>query len=590
MIEFPTNRIARVALPLVLSLTAGCALIPESTDTGHAPAGVVLIAAAQGEVRSDAGAQIGSPYGSYLAGLFAGRQHDLASAADFMLDALAFDPNNPRLLGRALMLLAGDGRHEAAVDVARRVRALDPGNGLAGLVLAVDAVSRDAYDEAGSLLESLPKRGLSTVARPLLRAWLQLARGDVDGAIERIDPLQKTNGFRVLYHLHAGLIDDVAGRAEPARAHLDEALKQAGQPSLRMVWLIGNFLERTGARERAIEIYRDYLARGVGSTVIAAALARAEAGGAAAPTVSDARAGMAEALFNLASLLSQERAEEIALVHANLALRLRPDFIVAQVLIGEVLQAQGRGDEAIEMYRRIPRESPFAWMVGLRIAEELERLDRVEAAVGELERLAEAKPDRYEPLYRLGNLLRNKERFAAAVDAYDRAVKRVAVPERRHWSLFYFRGIALERLSDWDRAEKDFLKALDLEPEQPFVMNYLAYTWVEKKMNLDKAKGMLARAVELRPDDGFIVDSLGWVHYRLGEYRDGVKYLERAVELRSQDPVINDHLGDAYWRVGRHQEARFQWRRALSLDPEDDVAAEIRIKIERGLGKAPDAI
>ncbi|MFQ5467388.1 MAG: tetratricopeptide repeat protein, partial [Kiloniellaceae bacterium] len=282
--------------------------------------------------------------------------------------------------------------------------------------------------------------------------------------------------------------------------------------------------------------------------------------------------------------------EEIALVHANLALRLRPDFIVAQVLIGEVLQAQERGDEAIAMYRRIPRESSFAWMVGLRIAEELERLDRVESAVDELDRLAAAKPDRYEPLYRLGNLLRNKERFAAAVDAYDRAAKRVAVPERRHWSLFYFRGIALERLSDWDRAEKDFLEALELEPEQPFVMNYLAYTWVEKKMNLDKAKGMLARAVELRPDDGFIVDSLGWVHYRLGEYDDGVKYLERAVELRPQDPVINDHLGDAYWRVGRHQEARFQWRRALSLDPEDKVATEIQIKIERGLGKAPDAI
>jgi Flp pilus assembly protein TadD len=154
--------------------------------------------------------------------------------------------------------------------------------------------------------------------------------------------------------------------------------------------------------------------------------------------------------------------------------------------------------------------------------------------------------------------------------------------------MFYFRGIALERLKRWPRAEKDFLQALELEPEQPFVMNYLAYSWVDQNLNLDRATGMLVRAVELRPDDGYIVDSLGWVYYRLGEYRKGVGYLERAVELRPQDPVINDHLGDAYWRVGRRQEARFQWRRALSLGPEEDTAPKIEEKIDRGLGDSPE--
>ncbi len=154
--------------------------------------------------------------------------------------------------------------------------------------------------------------------------------------------------------------------------------------------------------------------------------------------------------------------------------------------------------------------------------------------------------------------------------------------------MFYFRGIARERTENWPDAEADFLKALDLEPEQPFVMNYLAYSWIEKKLHLDRAKGMLVRAVELRPDDGYIVDSLGWVYFRLGEYRKGVMFLERAVELRPQDPVINDHLGDAYWRVGRHQEARFQWRRALSLEPEETDAPVIEKKIDSGLGDTPE--
>jgi Flp pilus assembly protein TadD len=198
------------------------------------------------------------------------------------------------------------------------------------------------------------------------------------------------------------------------------------------------------------------------------------------------------------------------------------------------------------------------------------------------------RPDRFEPLFRLGNMLRAKERFEEAAAAYDRAIERVAEPRREHWTIFYFRGITRERTESWELAEADFLKALELEPEQPFVMNYLAYSWIEKELHLDRAKGMLVRAVELRPDDGYIVDSLGWVYFRLSEYDKGVTYLERAVELRPQDPVINDHLGDAYWRVGRHQEARFQWRRALSLGPEEAEALTIEKKIDSGLGETPE--
>ena len=156
--------------------------------------------------------------------------------------------------------------------------------------------------------------------------------------------------------------------------------------------------------------------------------------------------------------------------------------------------------------------------------------------------------------------------------------------------MHYFRGIALERSGQWARAEKDLLTALDLQPEEPYVMNYLAYSWVEQKTNLDEARQMLIRAVELRENDGYIVDSLGWVYYRLADYDNAVIQLERAVELRPQDPVINDHLGDAYWKVGRHQEARFQWRRALSLKPEADSVPTIEAKIERGLGPQNDNI
>ena len=159
----------------------------------------------------------------------------------------------------------------------------------------------------------------------------------------------------------------------------------------------------------------------------------------------------------------------------------------------------------------------------------------------------------------------------------------IGAMKERHWILLYSRGIALERSKQWSRAENDFLAALKLNPNQPYILNYLGYSWVDQGINLDRAKTMIERAVKLRPNDGYIVDSLGWALFRIREFPVAVQHLERAVELRPQDPTINDHLGDAYWRVGRRNEARFQWRRSLSLGPEPDQAAQIRSKIRDGL-------
>ena len=193
-------------------------------------------------------------------------------------------------------------------------------------------------------------------------------------------------------------------------------------------------------------------------------------------------------------------------------------------------------------------------------------------------------PSRPDPLVSLGDLLRSNKRFAESVKAYDRAIELLGDIDKRHWTILYSRGISLERSRQWERAEKDFQRALELNPEQPYVLNYLGYSWVDQGLNLDRARKMIERAVELRPNDGYIVDSLGWVLYRLNEFQGAVEKLERAVELRPEDPTINDHLGDAYWRVGRHNEARFQWKRALALEPEPDQVSAIEGKILRGLG------
>lgn len=536
---------------------------------------------------------ISSPYGAYLAGLVARGDGDLEAATNYMLQALRFDPDNPAVLFPALQLAAATGRQEDAASLSLRVLDQEPQHSLATLILVVQAANAGDLDKADELLAGLPQRNFDQVLVPMLRAWVQTGKGDPDAGLETLAVLKGDRGASVLHGLHAALINEVAGRDEQAAQEYETLLASAGRPTLRLTWLAGSFFERHGQRDRALDLYRAFVGTAVGSDILLPMLERAERGGDSPVEVTTATDGMAEVLFNLSGLLSQEQADDAALVYLHQALVLRPDFVMAQVLLGEILQKQDRSRAAIAAYRKVPQDSPFGWIVSLRIADELQKMGDNEAALSELDRLAAQRPDAYEPMMRKGNLLRIEERFGEAVVAYDEAVARIergGEIEPQHWSLLYFRGIALERADKWERAEADFKHALGLMPEQPYVMNYLAYSWVEQKKNLDEAEAMLERAVKLRPRDGYIVDSLGWVYYRLGRYDEAVTQLERAVELRPQDPTINDHLGDAFWRVGRKHEARFQWHRALSLDPEEDQVPVIEEKIKKGMTTPPEDI
>ncbi len=356
-----------------------------------------------------------------------------------------------------------------------------------------------------------------------------------------------------------------------------------GPAPVRIVEAYASILARDGERAQAIQAVRAQMADGRELPVLVDLLASLEAGGTPPPPFTDASGGMADALLGIAEALHQERGNSRAIVYARLAMYLRPDLAEAAILIADILAEQDNLDGAIAAYEAVPDGSPLAYTAKLRMARSLHSLERTEESYQLLEELADAEPERTEALVELADLARQDEEYARAETAYSRAIDRIEVHQPENWTLFYARGITYERTKRWPQAEADFLHALELEPEQPYVLNYLGYSWVDMGMNLDRAKGMLNRAVELRPNDGFIVDSLGWVYYRLGEFTSAVDRLERAVELQPGDPTINDHLGDAYWRVGREREARFQWRRALSLDPEEGAVADIEQKLRSGL-------
>ncbi|MGL4243208.1 MAG: tetratricopeptide repeat protein, partial [Beijerinckiaceae bacterium] len=240
-------------------------------------------------------------------------------------------------------------------------------------------------------------------------------------------------------------------------------------------------------------------------------------------------------------------------------------------------------------YSEIPASSPLRTNAEMEIGVSLHRLEKKDEAQAKLKDVIAREPDNYDAMVTLGNLYRSNEDYANAAKVYDQAIALLTEETTTpgHWRIYYFNGIAHERLKQWDIAERNFRKALELSPEEPMVLNYLGYSLIEKKLNLQEAMEMVKKAVELRPNDGYIIDSLGWAYYQLGDYEQAVIHIERAVELLPADPIIAEHLGDAYWRVGRKLEAKFQWQHARDNKPEPVDLARIEGKLKDGLPDEP---
>jgi len=389
--------------------------------------------------------------------------------------------------------------------------------------------------------------------------------------------------------LHLALIHDAAGRIDQADQTYKSAVGSVDSAPLRVTQAYASFLARNGRRQDAIGLWDKYLAASPDSSIAEIARQRLAEGKPPRRFVGKATDGMAELLLNLAGALQQENAALPALIYSRLADYLRPDDPDTLNLLAGLLESDDQFEAAVELYRRIPRDSDLSWSARRAAAANLAQLKKTDEAAKLFEEMAGERRERWDALLLLGNLYRSEKQYAKAVEAYDRAIARIKSLQERHWNLLYVRGIANERAKNWPRAEADFKKALELKPNEPYVLNYLAYTWVDRGENLDEAKRMLDEAVRQKPDDGAIVDSVGWAYYRLGQLEKSLEFLEKAIELAPEDPSINEHLGDVYWRVGRRAEARFQWRRSLSLNPEPDDVPKLKDKIEKGLPAAPGA-
>lgn len=526
-----------------------------------------------------------SAFSNYLVGQYAVRHGEMDKGADFLLkvqDETDLPDVMVASLNRQLFtILSGEGRLEEAARLAQK---MDHNDMMGNLVLVVRDIANNQTQAALKHADAITDQGIGLFIKPLVYAWTVAATQGADAALASLKPMAKQQGLESLYHLHSGLLHLYADREGQAEDHFKQAASGANGMSLRLAEIYGTLLVKQGREDEARKVYEAYFTDHPDSLYIQAMLDDLESGALAKRPDFELKDGVAESLFGLASSLRSPSTRQIGLIMGQLALHIKPDFPLAQILVAEILESNQRYSDANKVYAGIPAENPFSWSARLRMALNLDDMGRTDEAVDVLHKMEKQHPDRLEVMITLGDILRHRERFEEAVKAYGRAFKLIGDNiQRHHWNLLYSHAITLERVQRWEEAEPLFLKALELEPGQPFVLNYLGYSWIEKGLHLDRAQKMIEEAVRQRPRDGYIVDSLGWVLYRLGDYDKAVPHLERAVELQPSDPVINDHLGDAYWKVGRNREARFQWKRAKSLDPTQEVLELLEKKLENGL-------
>ncbi|WP_096358720.1 tetratricopeptide repeat protein [Variibacter gotjawalensis] len=531
-----------------------------------------------------------SPAGTYLAARAAGLQKDAAAASAYYRAALRADPRNFELLSNAFLSVLIDGDVDEAVRIAERIVQINKTHRIARLALGVQAIKRKQFQNARQQLAQSVRDPITDLTSGLLTAWSQVGSGDPKAAVATIDKMQGPDWYSIFKDLHSGLILDMAGRSKEAGPYLQKA-HQVDPNALRTVEALGRWTSRNGTQEEALKVFEAFDKLLPRHPLIVDSMDEIKAGQKLSPMIDSVQAGAAEALHGLGASLGRQGGEDLGLVYLQLAVYLQPKHALALLSLADIYENLKKPEVAIKFYERIPQDSPLRRNADIQLAVNYDAIERTDDAKAALNKLIAANPQDLEAIVALGNILRVRKSFAECAQVYGQAIAAIKTPEKSNWPVFYYRGMCHERAKDWDKAEADFKKALELFPEQPYVLNYLGYSWVDHGKNLDEGMKMIRRAVEQRPDDGYIVDSLGWAHYRLGEFEEATKHLERAVELKPEDPTINDHLGDAYWKVGRILEARFQWSHARDLKPEPDELKKIEEKLKSGLveGETPSS-
>lgn len=573
----------------LLRLLSGAAFLALASLTG-APQSFAEDKAAVEESKPFDVNSVNSFSGAFLAARTADVDKDLDTATRLYRTALEFEPDNNDVKQRLMITLLMNGQFEDGVKIAEELKTDGSVERITTIARAVEAIRKKEYRHAEKILNYEGPNDLDRLMNGLLLGWAKAGEGKPKDAIAAIDAMEGPEWFKIFKSYHTGAIALAAGDKATARSKLNDAVldREGGAAApdtfMRAVVALAKLEARDGNKQKALD------AVSVGENFISnyaplGALRKSiEEGKPQEQQVRSAAQGAAAVLFSIGAALNRDGAEDIVSLYLQTARAVDPDSADILVMLGGIAENLKKPERAIELYKSVPENSPMRRLSEMQLGLTLASIGKTEEAKQHLKALIDVDPKDMRSYIAYGSVLSDAKDYKEMGLLYDRAADEIGpVPQRSHWTIFFQRGIAYERQKIWDKAEPSFKKALELNPDQPQVLNYLGYSWVDMNINLEEGLTMIRKAVDLKPDDGYIVDSLGWAYFRMNRFDDAVVELERAAELMAGDPTINDHLGDAYWRVGRKLEAVFQWNQTLALKPEEAEIPKIKAKIENGL-------
>jgi tetratricopeptide (TPR) repeat protein len=530
----------------------------------------------------------GSLAGDFLSGYVAHSQGDVRSAIRYLKESLTKDPANQDLAGQLLVLQLMHGEMNDALLTARKLSKYANHELIVDLLLAVDEAKKGDFSQATAKLKQAQSTSFDHIWLPLLLGWIEPNKN----ALVPVHPsdLVGENAVPSFIYYHAALLNDYRGHHELAKSQYQLAIKELSHAPFRALLAFIKMRTREDDRETIQQLLIDLeQQRPEMAELIRHELPylRSLAEAKELPKtslVSTPQEGLAEVLLTMASMLyTLDTSQDIPL-YLQLGLYLKPNFPTAQLMLGNYYESASLWQEAIAQYQRVDPTSPLFLKAGIRRAYILEKQEKPTQAEALLDGLMVQFPNSLEVVTAKGDLLRNRSDFQSAISYYDKAIAMTPADKKaENWALYFARGACYERINQLEKSEIDLQKALELSPNQPEVLNYLGYMWLDADKNVDKAFEMIKTAYVAAPEQPHIVDSMGWAYLKTGKLNEATALFESAAEVLPNDPTINEHLGDAYWYSGRKLEARFQWQRALDYAEDAATKPLLEYKIKNGL-------
>ena len=530
-------------------------------------------------------------YGDYLAASYANEISDKAGRQKYYTESFEQASDDVRIGRRAIVSAIENNDFAAAVKLSERVYKLDKTEAMARGVLGVHAFERGRTKRALKYFAGPSDDFTLSLLMNLVRGWVEVDRGEIEMARKRFTAVDGADYFGAVGQLQLANLELREGNYAAAEAALDE-VEPTGISPIEIVLTRARLLATQGKTEDAIAALEARVADNQAFAIgpVGDYIERLKAGK-PLPEI-DIKGQAARALTDPAfGFFARAGSQDGAELFLRFAHYIDPTYGKSTVWLASILE---EGDKAAqiaarEFYLAVDQDNPYYVSAQLSLANIYFVWEDDDNAIEVLEAL-NARENTLLTRESLGRARFFRENYAEALPFYDDIVNSMSEEElSENVEPLRFRAIIQERLDMWPQAEADFKRVLEFAPDDVDTLNYLGYTWVDRGENLTEAFDMIRRALQEEPESGAITDSLGWAHYKLGDYELAKDKLEDAVVLSPSSATIIDHLGDVYWKLGRKREAGFQWKRALEFEPTEEERAAIMIKLEGGLEALPDA-